>query len=190
MHSVPKNTLITIYDAVHEMAHFADPHLLKDAQAVGETLGKNGLGGVTRSGSPLATAALLALHEAGGAAIMLSPAGSELEHVRSFRLPRASMPTVYTGRGALGADVMALTSGRAVVIIGSDEEALYGILGCADGHDLPIAIFTNAPEPQVRDMIGKRYPQILPHLFVSSQPVAVGKHIAEELRKRHVASKI
>ena len=190
MHSVPKNTLITFYDAVHEMAHFSDPNLLRDAQAIGEALGKAGLGGVTRSGSPLATAALASLHEAGAPAIMLSPAGTELEHVRSFRLPRASMPTIYTGRGALGADVIALTSGKGIVIIGSDEEALVGILGCADGHDLPIAIFTNAPEPEVRDMIGKRYSQLLPYIFVSSQPVAIGKHMADELRRRHLASKI
>ena len=190
MHSLPKNTLITFYDAVHEMAHFADPRLLKDAQMVGETLGKAGLGGVTRSGSPLAAAALAALHEAGGPAIMLSPAGTELEHVRSFRLPRAAMPTVYTGRGALGADVIALMSGKGIVIIGSDEEALDGILGCADGHDLPIAIFSNAPEMEVRGIIGRRYAHLLPHVFVTPDPAAIGRHLAEELRKRHLASKI
>ena len=184
MRSIPDNTMIAFYDAVQEMAHFTAPSLLRNAQALGLALGRAGIGGVTRSGSPLAAAALHSLYDTGSAAIMLSPAAGESEHTRSYRLPRAVMPTVYTGRGALGADVVALMSSKGIVILGADEEALSGILGCAEGHGLPLVVLTDAPPAEVRAVVSKRYPQLLQHVFVSADPALVAKHLSEELRRR------
>lgn len=190
MHPLPKNTLISLYDAVLDMVQFIHPELAVSAQELGRTLGKLSLGVITRAGSPLSGAALAAVHDEGGTAIMLSPAGSEIEHTRSFRLPRAAMPVVYTGRGALGADVVALSSSRAIIILGSDDEALEGILGCSDGHGLPIGILTTASDHTVRQAIGVRYPQLLQYVYISADPQAIVKHIVGELRRRHLAAKI
>ena len=100
------------------------------------------------------------------------------------------MPMIYCGRGALGTDVVALTSGKGIVILGADEEALNGILGCADGYDAPICILTDNDAPKIREGIALRYSDLLRHVFISPDPLAVAKHMAEELRKRHFAAKI
>ena len=190
MHPLPTNTLISLYDAVLDMVQFIHPELAVSAEELGSALGKLSLGVITRAGSPLSGVVLSAAHSAGGTAIMLSPAGSEVEHTRSFRLPRAAMPVIYTGRGALGADVVALSSSRAVIILGSDDESLEGILGCSDGHGLPIGILTTASEHTVRQSIGIRYPQLLQHIYISADPQAIVQHIVGELRRRHLAAKI
>lgn len=174
---------VALYDAVHELAHFADPELLTQSRALGTELGRAGFGGVARAGSPTVSAALSAMAAEGQTALVLSPAATEDEHVRAFRLPKAALPMIYTGRGALGADVVALASGKAVIVIGSDEEALLGVLGCVDGYGLPVGILTGEAEESIRAIVRSRYPSLLNDLFVASEPRRLADRLKEEVRR-------
>ncbi len=187
---IPKNTLIAVYDALHELAHFAYPQWLQHARTLGEGLGTMGLGTVARSGSPVTAAVLTSAAAVGASAIVISPAATEVEHLEAFRLPQLSLPTIYSGRGALGADVTVLTSAKAVLVIGDDEEALRGILGCADGHGICIAVLcADAPDVLHKRLL-VRYPSLSRLIFVSTDPQAVVKYLVEESRKRHMQEKL
>ena len=90
------------------------------------------------------------------------------------------------GRGALAADVMALSSGHAVLISGSDSESLQGILGCVGDRGIPIGIYTTAPEQEVRTLVHERYPHLSLHLTVSKDATKLVQHIFGEMRKMHL----
>lgn len=183
MHA-PKNTLISVYDALHELAHFAHPEWLDHAKTLGESLGRMGIGGITRSGSPVTTAVVHSMASLGGTGIVVSPAANEFEHFNAFRLPLSPLPTLYSGRGALGADVTVLASSSAVLVVGEDEEALMGILGCADGHGVHIVIVCATDPVRILQRLVARYPSLEKMIFVSNDPNAVVKYLTEAVRKK------
>ncbi len=186
---VPKNTVVSIYDALHELAHVAYPELLEKARVLGSLLGTAGVGGVTRAGSPITTAVLLEMEKEKSVAVVISPAATALEHIRAFHLPQTPLLTIYGGRGALGADVTALTSSSAVLIVGTEEEPLAGILGCADGHGIPIAILCTTDPAPVQQMIAERFPSLLPQVYLSGDPASVVQYLTQEIRKRTLQNK-
>lgn len=183
MHA-PKNTLISVYDALHELAHFAYPQWLDHAKVLGEALGHMGVGGITRSGSPVTSAVLASMSNLGSTALVVSPAANEYEHARAFRLPSSALPTIYSGRGALGADVTALASSSAVLVVGEDEEALMGILGCADGHGIGIAVLCAGEPSDIARRLLVRYPSLDKLLFVSNDPNKIVKFLTESVRRK------
>ena len=183
MHA-PKNTLISVYDALHELAHFAYPQWLENAKILGEALGEMGIGGIARSGSPVSSAVLSSIASVGGTSLLVSPAANEFEHAQAFRLPASALPTIYSGRGALGADVTALASSSAVLVVGEDEEALMGILGCADGHGISIAILCAGESADISRRLLMRYPSLEKFLLVSNDPNKIVKWVVESVRRK------
>lgn len=186
---VAKNTVVSVYDALHELAHVAYPELVETARTLGAALGTAGIGGITRAGSPVTTAVLIEMEREGSAAVVLSPAATHLEHVRAFHLPETPLLTLYGGRGALGADVTTLTSSSAVLVIGAEEEPLAGILGCADGHGIPIAILCTTDPAPVQRMIAERFPSLVPHVYISADADVLVRYLTQEIRKRKLQNK-
>ncbi len=182
-----KTILIALYDATSDLSLYGDADLARDARTLGTTLGNARFGVVGRVGSPTIATVLSSVFGAGNPAIGLSPASSEIEHEKAFRLPKSSVPTIYTGRGALGADVTALASSHAALIVGSEEESLLGILGCiGESYVFPVGILTTEAEQAVRERILARYPQLAPHVFISNNPETLVGTLSSELRKRHL----
>jgi hypothetical protein len=182
-----KNILIALYDASSDMSLYSDAGLAGNARTLGLALGKAGLGVIARIGSPALTTILSAVGDAGKTAIALSPASSEIEHEKAFRLPKSAVPSIYTGRGALGADVCALASSHAVIIIGTEPEALEGILGCiGEQYSFPIGILSTESEAKVREVIAVRYPKLIPHILIASDGARLVSQISGELRKRQM----
>jgi hypothetical protein len=180
-----KAILAALYDAHSELALYSDPALAELSRKLGGVLGSSGIGAICRAGSPTLNTALLSHKEKGGEGILLSPAASRHEHEKAFRLPEIPVATVFTGRGALGADVMAIESAHAAFVLGSDEEALLGIFGCIGGRDLPIAILSQEDPMLVRDRIIARYPKISQELYISDIPEHLAKEVASILKRRH-----
>ncbi len=177
--------LIAIYDAHSELEHFSNPELVVRAHSASDALIKTKLGVVGTVGSPIISTILSKVSDMGHRVVGLSPAGSEYEHSKAFRLPQVSFPLLYTGRGALGADVMALSSSHAVFIVGADEESLLGLLGCMSDTDMPIAIFTDRNTNDVREIANKKYPNLMRNLFVSNDAEKLCYEIANGIRKQN-----
>jgi SLOG cluster4 family len=176
--------LIALYDATNEQARLGNMSLPVNARELGKMLAKADLGVISRVGSPVILSVLSTVRDEGGVSIGLSPAASRLEHVQAFRLPEVDMPVIYMGRGALGTDVAALASAKAVVIINSDEEAIDGILGCIGQGKMPIAILTDEKPIPLREKIAERYSWALPNLIISEDPSLLIHELRDEIRKK------
>ncbi len=175
--------LISLYDAHSELSMYSDRGVAETARVLGKAIAGEGLGVVARVGSPLILATLSAVHEGGMSAIGLSPAATREEHTRAFRLPLLSVPTIFTGRGGLGADVAALASSSAVLIVGSDSEALLGVLGCIGEGGPNIHILTEEPASRIRDLVRDHYPSMLRSISIAGDPAVIVKEIAADVRK-------
>ena len=181
-----KYPLVSIYDAHSDKEIFGDPEIISRANVLALALSKAQLGAVGRVGSQVVTTILTTLAASGGTSVGLSPASTEREHKAAFRLPHVSFQLIYMGRGALAADVMALSSGHAVLISGSDTESLQGILGCVGDRGIPVAIYTTEPEQDVRTKVHQRYPHLAIHLTVSKDATKLVQHLFSEMRKMHL----
>ncbi len=181
--------LISLYDAHSDKEIFGDPQVVSRAHNLAQSLAKAKLGTVGRIGSQVVTTILATLTEHGVSVVGISPAATEREHQVAYRLPHVSFPTIFSGRGALGADVMALSSSHGVLIAGSDEESLLGVLGCVGDRGIPIGIFTYEDPTEVRRRINNRYPNLMLYIFVSNEPDKLVHDIAFEMRKQHMEKK-
>ncbi len=177
-----KFPFIAIYDASREEDKY-DSSYSGSLGLLGETFADADFSGVARIGAPSIHAILQKMHDAGAHVVALSPAASKHEHKKIFRLSEPTMPVIYTGRGALGADVVALSSADAVCVLGEDEEAVLGILGCVEGRGVPIALFSPNSDTSLREKISIRYPAILPDLFTSNEIMEIVKFLKEGTRK-------
>lgn len=174
-------TLISIFNAI-PLSEAGNPSYMSWGRSLSELFIKQGLGAVARVGA--GSMLLNALHSQGGLAIGISPAASYREHIQAFRLPEASFPIIYSGRGGLGADVSALESSSGVLILGDDEEALLGILGCIDTHGIPVAILMKGEQTLVREKVVERYPRLVPFLVLGDDPVTLMGRFSDEVRKQ------
>lgn len=177
-------TIIALYDATPEDARFADPAFAELARELGTILAKSGIGMVARAGSPLAISALGAHEGRGAATIALSPAGSRHEHEHAYRLGHGPHITIFTGRGALGADKSALASAHGMVVLGSDATLLSGILDYARGHDLPVAILTHEQPVAVHERVHAQDQVLSRDLTVSHDPTSLARELSAMLRRR------
>lgn len=178
-----RTAFVALYDAGSELALYGDAHAADKARELGVALGSAGLGGIARVGSAAINTAL-AVIAPDAPVIALSPAASSLEHEKAFRLPPSSLPLIYTGRGALGADVIAIASAEAAIILGSDEEALWGILGCIGDRGLPIGILSDEKAADLHARSIARYPELIHRLFISGDPAHLVRELSAELRKQ------
>lgn len=183
------HTLIALYDATPETEQFANPELASLARELGSALAKAGLGMAVRPGSSLALSALGGHEGRGAATIVLSPAQSRHEHEHAYRLPHGAFTTIYTGRGALGADKTALASAHGIVVLGSDEAMLQSILDYARGHDMPVAILTAEGSTQVHERVHARHPNLAQDMTVSSDPATLVHDLAMRLRRRDLGQR-
>lgn len=177
--------LVSIYDAHSEKELFIDPEVVTRAHNFALALEKVRLGAIGHVESKVVTTVLNTLHNGNIYAIGLSPAGNDVEHKKSFRLPNVSFPLIFTGRGAFGADVMALTSSHGIAILGSEEEALCGVLGCVGDRGIPVAVFTNENPNEVRAKINARYPHLIHTIIVSKDANQIVNELMSEMRKKH-----
>ena len=184
------HSLIALYDANPEHAHFESPILSAKARALGTALGKAGLGIVARIGSPIVGNVLSALSDTAGLSVLLSPAATRMEHENAYRLPFFEHPIIFTGRGALGTDTIALSSASAVIIFGSYPEVLENILECAQDCRLPIAVLTDEDPTDIHERIRAVYPHLTAQLLVSHDPQILVHEIADELRRRQLEQKL
>lgn len=186
MHTAPQS-LIALFDANPEHAHFGSPILAERARALAKALSEAKLCVVTRIGSPVIATVLDSLKERGGTTIVLSPASSRFEHEKAYRLP--IVPSlIYTGKGAIGADAMAVASGEALTIIGSYPKTLENILEYVKNTTLPIGILTDEEPSAIYERAKSVHPRLSVQLFVSHDPATLVREIAEELRKKNIHS--
>lgn len=180
----PTHILVALYDAHAPDAHLvSDEHMAK-ARTLGHTLGSLGFGGIGEASSPVVSSILSALSEAGAFGLSLSPAASRSEHEIAYRLPHSAVPTLFTGRGAYGADVMALSSAHAIIIAGSEHDALEAILRSPDTAFLPIGVLSEEDSEMIHARIRSAFPEKTPVLFVSSDPRAVATYLSGEIRRK------
>ena len=184
-----KFPLISIYDAHSEKELLSNPEVVSRAHALGQALARMKLGAIGRVGSPITSTILATLADGGGTVVGLSPAGTQLEHTKVYRLSHVSFPLVFTGRGALSADVVALESSYGVLIAGGDEESLLGILGCIDTRGIPIGIFTEKNSNEIRALINKHYIHLMPHIYVSKDADTIVHDVAAEMRRQYLTNK-
>lgn len=181
--------LVSLYDAHSEKEIFGNPMIVSNAHNLAQSLVKAKLGAVARVDSQVVTTILTTLIENAISVVGISPAATEHEHQIAFRLPPVSFPLIFSGRGALGADVMALSSSHGVVIAGSDEESLLGVLGCIGDRGIPIGIFTSENPAEVRRKVNNHYPNLMLHIFVLNEPDKLVRDIAFEMRKQYMEKK-
>ena len=184
-----KFPLISLYDAHSEKDIYGNPEVVSRSHALGHALAKASLGAIGRVGSSVVSTALTTLVSEGGTSIGLSPAANEHEHEKAYRLPHVAFPVIFTGRGALGTDLMALASGHAILIAGADHESLLGILGCIGDRGIPIGIFTEENPNEIRAMINTHYPNLILHVFVSKDADKVVYDVSAQMRKQHLENK-
>jgi len=179
------NHLIALYDASPLQGQFGHKTAASAWRTLAASIAQAGFGVVARVSTGTITAVLGSVHDERMDAIALSPAASKEEHMQAFRLPQMPVPTVYTGRGALGADVAAHESADAVVIIGSDDDSLAGILGCIGSTKHPIGILTDEEMQPLRDKVLRHYPHMIHHLCISNDPHTLMHELMSELRRRN-----
>ena len=179
-------TFIALYDVTPEETHFQNPILAGKARELGKALAQAGLGIIARINSPIVATTLQMLAERGGNAIALSPAVSETEHENAFRLPKLSMPLIFTGKGGLGADMIALHSAHAIVIVGSYPSRLENIIGYAKGRMVPLCVLTDEERSAIYERVRATDSTLAGQLIVSHDPAILARELAEELRRRHM----
>ncbi len=185
----PPHILVALYDAHPEHEYLSNPAHASTARALGEALGNSGIGIIGRIGSPLVASALSALGETGVAGVALSPATTRQEHEIAYRLPHLGMPTIFTGRGAYGADTVALASSQAIVIVGSHLEILENILEHAKDEPLPIFVLTNDESSSIHDRVRALYPNMFSRLTVLNDPQTLAREISNNMRRRQLGGK-
>ncbi len=185
-----QHTLVALYDATPEHVHFESPFVMERARLLGRALGGAGLGAIAHMGPAIVTAAFAELHNAGIFSIALSPASNREEHTTAFRLPTLATPLIYTGRGALGADMMALGSAHAAIIMGSYPGALESIIDHARTTTIPLGILSDEEPSAIHERVRARNPHLGTALFVSHDPEILVRALAEELRRRELSQKL
>ncbi len=155
-------TFVALYDATPEHGHFESPIHASRARALGRALGQAGLGVIARTSTSIVMPAVLSAAEHGSVAVLLSPAASMHEHANVFRLPNFSVPIIYTGRGAMGADSAALASAKAVIIIGSHPDAIKSLTSILGEYSMPIIVLSDERDPtQVVREVSEKVRQIM-----------------------------
>ena len=178
-----KHTLIALYDANPEHAHFENPIVIARARALGRALGNTGTRVVARISTPSVLAVLGALADAGVHSVALSPAATMREHEQAYRLPLVAHSTLFTGRGALGADMMAASSSGAMIVLGSYPEALENILKYAQEHAVPVGVLSDESPESIHARTGNT------RIFVSHDPETLARMMAEEIRRLNLGGK-
>ena len=176
--------LIALFDANPEQAHFMSPILSGRA-----ALNSAKLGIIARLGSPVVAAVLESLSQTDTTSIALSPASSAVEHKNAYRLPFVSMPLIFTGKGATGADMIALESAQAVIIFGTYPNVLENILEAAKERAVPIGMISDEDPTDLHERVRALHPHMMSQLFVSYDPAVLVREIAEELRRRRLEEK-
>ncbi len=181
--------LVALFDAHPEHAHFESPFEISRARTLGSAIGAAGFGIVLNPSTPALLAALGSHTDAKTPSVVLSPAASRDEHTRVFRLPTGMASVIYTGRGAFGADMMALLSSEALIVLGSYPKTLETILRSAKKESLPVGILTDEDSSSIHERIRAIDPQIAPHLFISHDPAVLVREISGEIRRRELSRK-
>ena len=184
-----KYPLVSIYDAHPEREVFGNPDVVSRAHSLAHALAHSKLGAVGSVGSSIVSTVLTTLSENGVHVIGLSPASTHIEHQKAYRLPPVSFPLLFTGRGAFGSDITAMASSHGLIISGSGEEALLGILSFLGDRGIPVGIFTEEGESDVRARIHNKYPNRMMHIHVSKDPNQLVQEIASEIRRQHLSEK-
>jgi hypothetical protein len=182
--------LIALFDASPEHAHFESPIITSRARMLAKELGSHGFGVVARIGSPVTVTVFNSLTDARALSVGLSPASSRREHESAYRLPFISTPTVFTGKGASGADGIALASGNAVLIFGSYAGVLENILGSMKDATVPIGVLTDEEPGAIHERVRILHPHLTAQLFVSHDSSVLVRELAEELRRRRLEEKL
>ena len=157
---------------------------------LGTALAKAHIGVVAHIGPTIIDTVFTEMAQSGVVSIALSPASNMDEHTRAFRLPVPALPLIFTGRGALGADTMALASAHAVILFGSETQKVEAILDHMLHVHIPIGILTSEAPSAIHDRVRARHPNLTSMLFVANDPVTLVRHIADELRRRELSKKL
>ncbi len=187
---VRKHTFVALYDASPEHEHLLSPAHRITARELGKALGEAHLGVVAHSGPVIVDTVFTEMAHSSVVSLALSPASNMDEHVRAFRLAVPPIPLLFTGRGALGADTMALASAHAVVLFGSQAGKVEAILDHMLHTHIPIGILTDEIPSAVHERIRSYHSNLTSMLFVSHDPKVLVRAIADELRRREFTKKL
>ncbi len=179
-------SLVSIYDAHSDKEIFGNPEVVSRAHALALAIAQARLGATGRVGSQVVNTVLTTLIENGAHVVGISPAATLREHANAYRLPHVAFPLMFTGRGALGADLMALASSHGVIVAGSDTESLLGIVSYAGERGIPIGVYTQENPNDVRARVHFTHPHATLHLHVYADASKVVQEVAAEIRRQHL----
>ena len=177
--------MIGVFDATDEAMKFAHTTTMPSFNALGRLLGQPDLCFVGRVSWGAINSFFTALSLSEAQVIGVSPATNMYEHEHAFRLPQVAYPLVYLGKGALGADVSIVTSAHTILILGSDTEALEGILGCCESYMAPIIIYSHESGESIKRIVSEKYPSMLGRITVASSDTQARQALQASVRKTY-----
>jgi uncharacterized protein (TIGR00725 family) len=114
------------------------------AKMIGREIAKNNIILVTGATNGIPDWAAKGCKEEGGTSIGISPAASELAHIKTYRLPTANYDIImYTDAGYAGRDILMTRTSNAVVIICGRMGTLHEFIVAFESH-LPIGVLVES----------------------------------------------
>lgn len=185
-----EHTFVALFDATPEHSHFESPALLAKLRKLGAAITEGRVGIIARQSSGVVSTIFSMLEGNTAPSVALSPASNKTEHVQAFRLPMPPVPMIYTGRGALGADTIALSSASAVLVIGSYPRVLDAIMTSAKDTMIPVCILSDEEPATIHERVRARDAHLAGLLHISHDPEVLMRHLADELRRRRLSAKL
>lgn len=167
------------------LPHAHDAEALEKAKQIGHEVAKQGGVVITGASAGFPLWAATSAHEAGGATLMFSPAGSRREHKEAYRLPTEVHDIiVYTGFGYVGSDLL-MTKSSDAVIIGVGGVGTIHEFTMAYEEGKPIGVLEGAWETDevIRAIIGNKHRTDKPIIF-DSDPRTLVKKLVEMIQGR------
>lgn len=172
-----------------ETSHCA-PDALDKAKMLGAEIIKQGAVLVTGATTGIPYWGAIGAKEAGGFVIGLSPASSELEHIKKYKLPVDYHDIlIYTGFGYTGRNLLLTRSADAVLIVCGRMGTLNEFT-IAFEDDKPIGVLTNTGglADEIQDLI-KRSHRGPGKVVFDPDPKTLVKKVMEMVRREKGAEK-
>ena len=166
-----------------ETGHCA-PDALEKTKALGRAVIESGAVLVTGATTGAPYWAAIGAKDAGGFVIGISPASSELEHVKKYKLPLDYHDIViYTGFGYAGRNLL-LTRAADAVLVACGRMGTLNEFTIAFEDEKPVGILTGTGgiADEIDDLLGKTY-RGRGHVVFDSDPKTLIEKVTELVRK-------
>ena len=166
-----------------ETGHCA-PDALEKTKALGRAVIENGGVLVTGATTGAPYWGAIGAKEAGGFVIGISPASSELEHVKKYKLPLDYHDIViYTGFGYAGRNLLLTRAADAVLVVCGRMGTLNEFtIAFEDEKPIGVLTQTGGIADQIDDLLGKAY-RGRGHVVFDSDPKTLIEKVTDLVRK-------